>query len=155
MSEKLDTFDNRILDLLQNDATLSMDKLSEAVALSRNACWRRVRRLEDEGYIKKRVALLSAEKLDCALTAIILIKAAAHDADWLQKFEIAVQTLAEITEAHRLAGDVDYILKVRLSDMAAYDRLYKELTKRVPLLDISASFVMENIKDTTALPLPY
>lgn len=152
--ENLDTSDIRILDLLQNDAAISMDDLSAKAHLSRNACWRRIKRMEQDGTIKGRVALLDPNALGCGLTAIVLLKASGHDVNWITTFNRAVTTMPEIVAAHRMAGEVDYMLKVRVKDMAAYDQLYKELTRRVPLLDISASFVMEDIKDTTALPLP-
>lgn len=153
MSADLDAIDLRILDTLQKDASFSMDQVADAVHLSRNACWRRIKRLEAEGVIRGRVALLDPVALGCPLTAVVLIRASAHEPEWLVKFERAVAALPQIVAAHRMAGDVDYILKVRVADMPAYDRLYKDLTARVPLLDISASFVMEDIKDTTALPL--
>ncbi|MDJ0627898.1 MAG: Lrp/AsnC family transcriptional regulator [Rhodobacter sp.] len=150
----LDTFDTRILAELQRDALCPMDTLADRVHLSRNACWRRIKRMEAEGVIQGRVAVLNPEKLGCPLTAIVLIRASAHDPGWRDTFERAVRAMPEITGAHRMTGDLDYVLKVRIGDVAAYDRFYKDLTARVPVLDISASFVMQDLKDTTALPLP-
>lgn len=154
MSEKLDKFDIQILDSLQQDSSLSMDELAQRARLSRNACWRRMKRLEEDGYIRGRVVLLDPEKLGCGLSAFVMIRASSHDPGWMRRFDRAVNALPQIVSAHRMAGDLDYILRVRLCDVAAYDEFYKDLIGRVPLLDISASFVMEDIKETTALPLP-
>ncbi len=154
MPDELDTFDIRILGELQRDATLAMDALAERVHLSRNACWRRIKRLEAEGVIRGRVVLLDPARLGCGLTAIVLIRASAHDPDWMARFDRAVRLMPEIVGAHRMTGELDYLLKVRVADVAAYDAFYKDLIRRVPVLDISASFVMEDIKETTALPLP-
>lgn len=154
MRPNLDTFDTAILAELQRDALTPMDALADRVHLSRNACWRRIKRMEAAGLIKRRVALLDPDLIGCPLTAIVLIRASAHDPGWREKFNRAVQAMPEITGAHRMTGDLDYVLKVRIADVAAYDRFYTELTSRVPVLDISASFVMQDLKDTTALPLP-
>ncbi len=153
MEHILDEKDRQLLRYLQRDATLSVDALAERIHLSRNACWRRLRKLEDDGFITKRVALLDPEKLGLGLTAFVLLRAADHTPDWLSKFDTAVRRLPEICSAHRMSGDLDYVLRVRVADMSDYDRFYKSLTNLVPLRDISASFVMEDIKDTTALPL--
>lgn len=154
MTDNLDAFDLKILDTLQNEADISMDSLAEKTTLSRNACWRRMKRMETDGVIKGRAVLLDPKRLGCALTAIVMIRASAHAEDWLGKFDRAVQLMPDIVGAYRMTGDLDYLLKVRVADVAAYDRFYKDLIARVPLLDISASFVMEEIKDTVALPLP-
>jgi Lrp/AsnC family transcriptional regulator len=153
MSHSLDTIDARLLSELQRDATLSMDDLSERVALSRNACWRRIRALEEAGVIRGRVALLDPAAVGCGLSVIVMIRTNRHDADWMAQFDRAVRALPEIVGAHRMTGDLDYILRVRVADVPAYDAFYKRLIARVPLSDVSASFVMEDIKDTTALPL--
>jgi len=150
---KLDTIDRRILDELQQDASLSLDNLGERVGLSRNACWRRIKTLEEAGIIRARVALLDAAKLGLGLTVFIQIKAAAHDADWLTRFARATRALPQIQSVYRMTGDLDYLIRARVADMADYDRLYQDLIARVPMGDVSASFVMEEIKDTTALPL--
>lgn len=153
MTQALDTIDTRLLSELQRDATLSMDELSARVALSRNACWRRIRALEEAGVIRGRVALLDPAAVGCGLSAIVMIRTNRHDADWMAQFDRAVRALPEIVGAHRMTGDLDYILRVRVADVPAYDAFYKRLIARVPLSDVSASFVMEDIKDTTALPL--
>ena len=153
MTQTLDTIDHKILTLLQNDASASIDAISEQAALSRNACWRRIKTMEAAGVIRKRVALLDAAKVGCPLSVIVMIRTDHHSDSWRKDFSAAVAALPEITQAFRMTGDLDYVLKVQLADVAAYDRFYKRLTSRISVSDISASFVMEEIKDTTALPL--
>lgn len=153
MSNDLDTMDHRILTLLQKDATQSVDAISEQVALSRNACWRRIKAMETSGVIRARVALLDPVKLGCPLTVMVLIRTDHHSDTWRKDFAAVVAALPEITSAQRMTGELDYVLTVRLADMAAYDVFYKRLTSRISVSDISASFVMEDIKHTTALPL--
>ncbi len=145
--------DRKILTELQRDGSLSVDSLSERVHLSRNACWRRVRRMEDESIIKGRVALVDAEMAGCGLSVFILVRTSSHDPHWLACFRAATQRLPEIVGVYRMTGDLDYVLKARVSDVKAYDRLYQRLIASVPLSDVSASFVMEEIKETTAVPL--
>lgn len=152
-SESVDEIDRRILAELQRDGSLSVDAVSERVHLSRNPCWRRIRRLEEEGIIKGRVALVDAEKLGFALSAFIFVRTSNHDPDWLRRFREAVTSLPEITGVYRTSGDLDYILHARIADVKAYDRLYQRLIGKVPLSDVSASFVMEEIKETTAIPV--
>lgn len=151
--QNLDSIDRKILHLLQNDASLSMDTLSDRVGLSRNACWRRVRQMEDERVITRKVALVDPTLVDLPLSVFVLIKTKEHEPDWLAKFESAVKALPEIVGAHRMTGDLDYVLRVRVADVAGYDRFYQRLISRVPIAEISASFVMDDIKDTTALPV--
>lgn len=154
MTQNIDTLDCRILAQLQRDATLAMDDLAERVHLSRNACWRRIKQMEASGVIRGRVALLDAGKLGCGLSVIVLIRTSDHSADWMTRFDKAVREMPQIVGAHRMTGDLDYVLRVRVGDVAAYDAFYKDLIARVPVSDISASFVMEDIKDTTVVPLP-
>ncbi|WP_298261377.1 Lrp/AsnC family transcriptional regulator [uncultured Litoreibacter sp.] len=151
MSNLLDQTDRQILKLLQEDATLSIDSLANTVHLSRNACWRRVKRLEETGAIRARVALVDAAMLGKGQLVFILMRAADHTPEWLKAFERAVHVLPEITGAHRMSGDLDYVLRVQVADVADYDRFYKKLISMVPVRDISASFVMENIKDSTVV----
>ncbi|MDE0852577.1 Lrp/AsnC family transcriptional regulator [Yoonia sp.] len=153
MDENLDTIDKSILEKLQQDATLSVDDLSEHVNLSRNATWRRVKQLEQRGVIKGRVALVDPKQVGCALSAMVLIKTNQHEADWIDKFRKALLGMPEIIGAYRMTGDLDYVLRVRVADVPAYDAFYKRLTSRISVSDISASFVMEEIKETTAVPL--
>jgi Lrp/AsnC family transcriptional regulator len=141
MIDKIDEIDRRILAELQRDATLSADQMSERISLSRNACWRRMRRLEDDGFITGRVSVF------------ILIRTSNHDQDWLMRFRTAVTSFPEITGAYRMSGDLDYVLRARVADVKAYDRLYQRIIAKVPLSDVSASFVMEEIKETTVVPV--
>ena len=151
----MDTTDRKLLDILQHDAALSLDELSARMALSRNACWRRIKRLEDEGVIKARVTLLDANRINVGLTAFIALRTTEHSAKWLDQFSKAVRDLPEIVGVYRMTGDVDYLLQAVIPDVAAYDRLYKRLIGKITLADVSSSFVMEQIKSTTVLPLDY
>ena len=153
MIEKLDTTDRRILRELQNDASLSLDALSERVNLSRNACWRRVKQMEDAGVIKARVALVEPETVGLGLSTFIMVRTNEHELDWLERFQRTVKSMPEILGAHRMSGDLDYILRVQVADIRDYDRFYQRLIKQIPISDISASFVMDDIKNTTALPV--
>ena len=145
--------DRRILAELQRDGTLSVDQLSERVNLSRNACWRRVKLMEEAGIITGRVALVDAEKLGFGLSVFILVRTTHHEPDWLKKFRDAVSSIPEIIGVYRMSGDLDYVLRARVPDVKAYDRLYQRLIAKVPLTDVSASFVMEEIKETTVVPV--
>ncbi|MGE0844981.1 MAG: Lrp/AsnC family transcriptional regulator [Flavobacteriaceae bacterium] len=151
----IDETDLRILGRVQRDGAESLEELGAAVGLSRNACWRRVKRLADDGVIRRRVALLDAESLNCPLTVFIWVRTSDHEIGWLERFHAAVRDIPEIVGVFRTTGDVDYVLHAMVPDVPAYDRLYKRLIARVPLTDVSSSFVMERIKDTTELPLGY
>jgi Lrp/AsnC family transcriptional regulator len=153
MAEEIDATDRRILAELQRDGTLSVDDLSARVGLSRNACWRRMKRLEDERVITGRVALVDAERLGLGLSVFILVRTSNHDPDWLKRFREAATGFPEITGVYRMSGDLDYVLRARVADVKAYDRLYQRLIAKVPLSDVSASFVMEEIKETTVVPV--
>lgn len=153
MAGVTDETDRKILRALQEDAVISMDALSEKVSLSRNACWRRVKQLEDSGVIRARVALIDPDAVNLGLSVFVLIRTNEHAPDWLRKFESAVKTMPEIVGAHRMSGDLDYVLRVRVSDVRDYDRFYQRLISQVPVAEISASFVMDDIKDTTFLPI--
>ncbi len=150
---ELDPIDHRILRLLQQDSDQSLEQMGDAVGLSRNACWRRIRRMETDGVITGRVTLVDADKLGLGLSVFILVRTSSHDPDWLGKFNAAVRSISEITGVFRMSGDLDYVLRARVSDVKAYDRLYQRLIAAVPLTDVSASFVMEEIKDTTIVPV--
>lgn len=152
---ELDTKDWAILALLQKDASLSVQAIADKVGLSTNPCWRRIKLMEEAGIIKRRVALVDASKLGFATTVFVSIRTRRHDAEWLAAFDNAIAGIEEITECHRMAGDIDYMLKLRVRDIADYDRIYQRLIKRVPdLADVTASFSMEEMKSTTALPRP-
>jgi len=149
----LDTIDKAILRALQRDATLSLDDLAAVVALSRNACWRRIKDMEAAGVIRGRVALVDPAAVGLGLSVLVSIRTSRHDAEWTERFHAAVASIPEITAAYRTAGDIDYILHARVPDVAAYDRLYKKLIARTDMVDVSASFVMETLKEVTALPI--
>ncbi len=151
----IDSHDISILRELQRDATLSVEELSSRINLSRNACWRRVKLLEEAGIIKGRVALVAPEKVNAGLTVLIQVRTAKHSAEWADRFRAALAALPEIVGAYRTAGEIDYILKARVPDVAAYDRLYQRLIARIEMDDVSASFVMEALKETTEVPLTY
>ena len=153
MNQNLDETDRRILAVLQKDATLSMDALAERVHLSRNACWRRIRQMEEAGVLKGRVSLVDPQAVGLGLSVFVMIRTQRHDPDWLAQFQKVVREMPEIVGAHRMSGDLDYVLRVRVADVAGYDRFYQRLIAKVPLADISASFVMEDLKDTTELPV--
>jgi Lrp/AsnC family transcriptional regulator len=150
-----DEIDRKILNLLQRDSSLSLEALAASVHLSRNACWRRIKQMEESGLIRARVALLDARKLNVGLTAFIALRATEHTPAWLTRFARAVKDIPEIIGTYRMTGDIDYLLIAVIPDVAAYDGLYKRLIEKVPLADVSSSFVMEEIKATTALPLRY
>ncbi|MGB8812351.1 MAG: Lrp/AsnC family transcriptional regulator [Paracoccaceae bacterium] len=151
--EKFDHLDRRILTILQRDASISLEDMGENIGLSRNAVWRRVKALEDRGVIRARVALLDPEAVGLGLTVFMLIRTDRHTPDWLERFAQATRDMPEILGAYRMTGDLDYLIRARVADVKAYDRLYQDLVRRVELHDVSASFVMEEIKETTALPL--
>lgn len=152
---QLDLIDWAILRELQADAGLAVHEVGERVGLSHNACWRRIRRLEESGVIARRVALLDPEKLGLATTVFVAIRTNRHDPEWLEAFSRGVAGIEEVIECHRMAGDVDYLLKLVVRDIAHYDRIYRKLIAAVPdLADVSSSFSMERLKATTALPRP-
>lgn len=152
MAYQIDEIDRRIIASLQRDASMSIDQLSDEVHLSRNACWRRVKLMEEEGIITGRVALVDAERLGYGLSVFILVRTTHHEPGWLDRFRNAVQAIPEIQGVYRMSGDLDYVLRARVPDVKAYDRLYQRLIAKVPLSDVSASFVMEEIKETMMLP---
>lgn len=152
---QLDTIDWAILGVLQRDASLPVHEVGERVGLSSNACWRRIRRLEDSGIIARRVALLDAEKLGLATTVFVAIHTQRHDPEWLEMFSKGIAGIEEVSECHRMAGEVDYLLKIVVRDIAHYDRIYRKLIAAVPdLADVSSSFSMEKLKATTVLTRP-
>ncbi len=151
--KNLDAIDQRILRCLQCDATLSLDQLADTACLSATACWRRIKRLEEAGVIERRVTLLSQRALGLMLTGFVTIRTDTHSDDWLTRFASLVESMDEVVEFHRMTGDVDYMLKVVAPDLESYDQLYRKLIRVPGIRDISASFSMERIKATTALPL--
>lgn len=154
MSSKLDRFDQHILFLLQRDASMTIKELADAVNLSTTPCWKRVKRLTENGCIRGRVALLDPEQLDLALSVFVQIKTQRHDRRWLDIFAETVMRFDEVVEFYRMSGDWDYMLRVVVSDITAYDVFYKKLIDSTEgLSDISSNFAMEQIKYTTALPI--
>lgn len=149
----LDRLDSRILEALQKDAGQAIADLADTVGLSANACWRRVKRLEELGVIRGRVALLDPVKLGLGVTVFVAVRTNEHNDAWLQQFANAVDAIPEVVEFYRMSGDVDYLLKIVVADIAHYDRVYKRLIKSVKLSDVSSSFAMEQMKYTTALPV--
>lgn len=149
----IDDMDRRILAHLQKDASIPLDDLGARVGLSRNACWRRIKALEESGVIRSRVTLLDPEALGLGLTVFIFVRTSRHEPDWLDKFARATRAMPEILGAYRMSGDLDYLIRARVADVAGYDRLYRALIRKVEMSDVSSSFVMEEIKETTELPL--
>lgn len=152
---KFDALDRQILALLQDDASLPIQQIADQIGLSVNPCWRRIRRMEAKGIIRGRVALVDPEKVGLALTIFVRVKTREHSAAWARKLAEVIASMDEISECHRIGGDVDYLLKVTVPDIAGYDRVYKELIARVPnLTDVSALFSMERLKSSTRLSIP-
>ncbi len=151
----MDAVDKKILRLLQKDASLSIGDVAEQVNLSTTPCWRRIQNLEKQGVIKGQVALLEETQLNLKTTVFVTVKTARHDLEWFKAFSEAVASIDEVVEFYRMSGDVDYLLKVVVPDIQAYDRVYKRLIQQIQLSDVSSSFAMEKLKCTTELPLEY
>ena len=151
----MDKIDKQILAILQEDASTPVAEIAEKVNLSSTPCWRRIQKLEEDGVVLRRVALLDANKLNVGVTVFVSIKTNQHNASWLERFARGVAELAEVVEFYRMSGDVDYLLRVVVPDIAGYDVFYKKLIKTAELFDVSSSFAMEQIKYTTALPLDH
>ena len=149
----MDSFDRKILDCLQEDATRSVAEIAERVGLSSTPCWRRIQNLEKAGVITRRVALLNPDKLNVGVTVFVAVRTQHHDAAWLESFARVVSEIDEVVEFYRMSGDVDYLLRIVVPDIAAYDAVYKRLIGKIEISDVSSSFAMECIKQTTALPL--
>ena len=151
----MDAFDKKILACLQEDASLSVAQIAERVGLSPTPCWRRIQNMEKTGVLVRRVALLDPEKLNVGVTVFVAIRAARHNMEWLERLAKAVSEIDEVVEFYRMSGDVDYLLRIVVPDIAAYDAVYKRLIGTVELTDVTSSFAMERIKQTTVLPLGY
>jgi Lrp/AsnC family transcriptional regulator len=151
----MDKKDLQLLALLQADAASPLATLAEQVHLSTTPCWRRIQKLQADGVIRKQVVLCDAAKLNVGVTVFVSLRAGQHSDAWMKKFVAAARDMPEIVEIYRMSGDVDYLLKVVVPDIAGYDRVYKKLVKAVDLQDVSSSFAMEVLKSTTALPLDY
>lgn len=150
---EFDGIDRKLLRALQQDSSRAIAELAEQVNLSVNACWRRLKRFEEQGVVKARVALLDPKALGLQLTAFVSIRTNQHSVDWLRQFAEGIEDIPEVVEFYRMSGDVDYLLKLRLKDIDDYDRVYKALIATAPIADVSSSFAMEEIKHTTSLPI--
>ena len=151
----MDDIDRKILTILQKDATLSIIEIADQVGLSQTPCWRRIQNLEKDGVIKRRVAILDRDKLNLGVTVFVAVKTNKHNPEWLDKFAKAIDHIPEIIDFYRMSGEIDYLLRVVVPDIAAYDDVYKRLISKIDLSDVSSSFAMEEIKSTTALPISY
>jgi Lrp/AsnC family transcriptional regulator len=151
----LDAVDLKILDILQRDCTISVADIGKKVGLSTTPCWRRIQKLEQEGVIEARVALLNPKKIHAGVTVFVAITASEHTIEWLERFHDVLRDFPEVVEAYRMSGQVDYLLRIAVPDIESYDRFYKTLISRIPLTDVSSSFAMEQIKYSTALPLTF
>jgi Lrp/AsnC family transcriptional regulator len=151
----MDKLDKKILEQLQKNGGLTAAELADRIGLSKAPCWRRIKRLQEEGIIKQTVALLDARALNLGTTVFVTLKTGNHSEAWFDKFVKAVRDIPEVTEIHRMSGDVDYLMRIVVPDIDAYDVVYKRLIAAVEFQDVSASFALETIKYTTALPLNY
>jgi Lrp/AsnC family transcriptional regulator len=150
----MDAIDRKILAVLQEDASLSVAEIGSRVGLSSTPCWKRIQRLEADGVITKRVAVIDQDKLGLGVTVFVSVETGDHSEDWLKSFAKTVEAMPEVMEFYRMAGDVDYMLRVVVTDIAGYDSFYKRLIAAVPLKNVTSRFAMERIKSTTALPIP-
>jgi Lrp/AsnC family transcriptional regulator len=151
----MDKIDRKLLALLQDDADRPLNELAEAVHLTPTPCWKRIQRLQKEGVIRKKVILCEPAKLNLGLTAFVAVRTTQHTDAWLKKFAAAVQTIPEIVEAYRMSGEIDYMLRIVVPDIAGYDTVYRRLIRAVELSDVSSSFAMERLKYSTALPVDF
>nr|WP_018996754.1 Lrp/AsnC family transcriptional regulator [Hirschia maritima] len=149
----IDATDKQILRLIQRDATLSLENIASKVDVSVNTCWRRVKHLEETGIISGRVAIVDPESVGLGQTVIVSIKTNNHSSEWLERFTEKTKNIPEVVEFYRMAGEVDYLLKIVVNTVADYDRVYKQIIADMEISDVSATFAMECIKNTTELPL--
>lgn len=150
----MDATDLKILAILQEDSSLPVGEIANRVGLSQTPCWRRIQKLEATGVIRKRVVLLDPQAIGVGLTVFVEIETGDHSKEWLERFASAVMTMPEVMEVHRMAGDVDYLLRIAVADMAAFDLFYKRLIALLPMKNVTSRFAMELVKSTTAYPLP-
>ena len=149
----MDAIDRKILAILQEDASLSVQEIGNRVGLSSTPCWKRIQKLEAAGVIARRVALVDPDKVGLGVTVFVSVETADHSQEWLDHFAATVGAMPQVMEFYRMAGDVDYMLRVVVSDMHAYDRFYKQLIATVPLKNVTSRFAMERIKQSTVLPI--
>ncbi len=151
----LDKIDRKILAILQRDATMPVAEIGRKVGLSTTPCWRRIQKMEEEGIIRRRVAVLEPTKVNAGVTVFVAVRTSEHNEAWLKKFAASVKEFPEVVEFYRMSGEVDYLLRVVVPSIAEYDKFYQALIAKISLSDVSSSFAMEQIKYTTALPLDY
>lgn len=149
----LDSIDRKILRSIQTDATRPISEIADEVGLSPSPCWKRIKRLEAEGFILGRVALLARDRLDLGVTVFVAVRTNQHDKSWLEQFAQIVSDIPEVMEFYRMSGEVDYLIKIICKDIADYDRIYKSLVERTSVFDVNSSFTMEQIKYTTKIPI--
>ena len=149
----MDSIDRKILNLLQADAGLTVKQIAEQIPLSVTPCWKRIQKLEEQGYIRARVALLDPTMINANVTVFVAIKTDQHTTEWIERFARAVSDMPEVMEIYRMSGEVDYLMRVAVSSIEAYDRFYKKLVDRIELSNVTSSFAMEQMKYTTALPI--
>lgn len=149
----MDATDKKILNLLQTDASLTVKQIAEQIPLSVTPCWKRIQKLEENGVIRARVVLLDSNKVNANVTVFVAIKTDQHTREWMERFNREVKQLPEVMEIYRMSGEIDYLLRVAVSSIEAYDRFYKKLIDRIELSSVVSSFAMEQIKYTTALPI--
>lgn len=152
---KLDSKDRRILEILQEDADIQIAELAQLVGLSQTPCWRRIQRLKEQGVITKTVTLVNPQMVNVGVTVFVAVRTSMHTNAWFEQFKAVIQVIPEVVEFYRMSGEIDYLLRVVVPDIAAYDKVYKRLTADTNLQDVSSSFSMEEIKFTTALPMSY
>ena len=151
----VDDIDKQILDILQKDTTISTAEIATRVGLSTTPCWRRIQLLEQAGYLTKRVALVDRAKVNASLDVFVSVRTNRHQIDWIERFRQVVSKMPQVVEVYRMSGDVDYLMRIVVPDMTAYDSFYKDLVSQLELSDVSSGFAMERLKYTTAVPLTY
>ena len=151
----MDKTDKAILSILQQDSTQPVADIARKVGLSTTPCWRRIQKMEEDKIIRKRVAILDPEKVNAGVTVFVFVKTDQHNEEWLKRFSEVISEFSEVIGFYRMSGDIDYLLRVVVPDISAYDIFYKKLVARIDIENVSSAFAMERIKDTTELPLDY
>jgi len=154
-SSRLDSIDRRILARLQRDTTLPMAELAEQVGLSLTPCWRRVQKLEKDGYILKRIAVLDRHLLNASVTVFVAIRTTEHSIEWIDRFYKATRDMDEVVDIYRMSGEIDYLIRAFVPNIEAYDKLYKKLISKLPASNVTSMFAMEEIKSTSEVPLSF
>lgn len=155
MGMKIDSTDRRILEQLQRDAEIPVADVARAAGTSTSSCWRRIQRLREAGVVTRQVVLVDPRKVNVGVTVFVAVKTSRHTPEWFERFRATAEAIPEVVEFYRMSGDIDYLLRIVVPDIAAYDSVYKRLTRGTELADVSSSFAMEELKFTTAMPLDY